>query len=163
MASSTASVWAPRLHPAVWVAATRTATVDTDRPANDRVVNGTTWAVVGRRSPRPQTQRRLSSKDGTVPTVVATTLATTAATPNTPTSTPSTARLVPVDTPETAEYRRRVPRWRRHQAAGGTTGGGLGEGMVDPSYRGMVGGGAVMTSRWATALGRSRQQVRCDL
>jgi len=45
----------------------------------------------------------LSSKDGTVPTAVASTLASTASTPNKPTSTPRIVRLVTVEIPDTAE------------------------------------------------------------
>lgn len=101
MAASTASVCQPRLRSAVRAEAARTASVDTTRPANDRVQNGATWRRSERCDWSNQTQRRLSSKDGTVPTAVATTLASAAFTPKSPTRTPSTVRLVSVAIPDT--------------------------------------------------------------
>ena len=64
---------------------------------------GVTWRRTDRWERSHQTHRRFSSKDGTVPTAVATTLATTASTPRRPTSIPRMVRLVAVATPDTAE------------------------------------------------------------
>jgi hypothetical protein len=81
----------------------RTVSVESTRPAKDRVQKGVTWRSTDRCDWSNHTQRRLSSKDGTVPTAVATTLASTASTPHSPTSTPSTVRLVTVEMPDTVE------------------------------------------------------------
>jgi hypothetical protein len=103
LAPSTASVCQPRLRSIVRAETARTAKVETTRPARDNEQNGVTCRSSARGDWSNQTQRRLSSKDGTVPTAVATTLARAALTPTRPTSTPRTVRLVTVATPETAE------------------------------------------------------------
>ncbi len=82
---------------------TRTVSVEITRPANESVQNGVIWRRTDRCEWSNQTQRRFSSKDGTVPTAVASTLATTASTPKMPTRTPRTVRLVTVEMPDTAE------------------------------------------------------------
>ena len=81
----------------------RTVNVESTSPANESVQKGVTWRSTERCDWSNQTQRRLSSNDGTVPTAVATTLASTALTPKSPTRTPSTVRLVTVLIPETVE------------------------------------------------------------
>jgi hypothetical protein len=103
LAASTANVCHPRLTSAVRADTARTVNVESTRPAKDSVQNGATWRRTDRCDWSNQTQRRLSSNDGTVPTAVASTLATTASTPNSPTRTPRTVRLVTVEMPETAE------------------------------------------------------------
>jgi hypothetical protein len=102
-AASTANVCQPRLRSIVRAETERTVSVESTSPAKDKVQNGVTWRSTDRCDWSNQTQRRLSSKEGTVPTAVASTLATTASTPNRPTRTPSTVRLVTVDMPDTAE------------------------------------------------------------
>lgn len=86
---------------AVAPAATCTASVESTSPLNESTQNGTTSAASERRPRRPQTQRRFSSNDGTVPTAVASTLDHAAGAANPPTSTPSTTRLVVVETIDT--------------------------------------------------------------
>jgi hypothetical protein len=103
LAASTASVCQPRLRSIVRAETARTARVETTRPAKDSAQNGVTCRSSARWDRSNQTQRRLSSKDGAVPTAVATTLARTAWTPKRPTRTPRTVRLVTVATPDTAE------------------------------------------------------------
>ena len=102
LAASTATRCQRGAQPAVCAAASPTAAVESARPASASAANGTTWASRARRPVTDQTQRRLSSNDGTVPTAVATTLAAAAPTPTTPTSRPNVTRLVVVATPETA-------------------------------------------------------------
>ncbi|HLN17685.1 MAG TPA: hypothetical protein VK277_13155 [Acidimicrobiales bacterium] len=65
-------------------------------------MKGTTWRRSDAGPRRRQTNRRLSSKDGTVPTAVATRFAHSASKPTTPTSNPSVVRLVSVETTDTA-------------------------------------------------------------
>ena len=87
-----------------WVAqaaARLTASVERARPANESVQNGPISASSERRPVRPQTQRRFSSNDGTVPTAVATTLAHPAASVAVATRPPSTHMLTPVEMTET--------------------------------------------------------------
>jgi hypothetical protein len=103
LAASTASVRGPSPQPAVRAAASFTARLETTRPVKERATNGRTWRPQARRPAWAQTQRRLSSNEGTVPTAVAATLAAPPREWRTPTTTPSTARLVAVETPETAE------------------------------------------------------------
>jgi hypothetical protein len=103
LATSTATVCQPRLRSTVRAEAARTAKVESTRPAKDNVQNGVTWRSTDRWEWSHQTQRRFSSKDGTVPTAVASTLASTASTPRRPTRRASTVRLVTVETPDTAE------------------------------------------------------------
>ena len=86
---------------AAHAAARLTARVESASPVNESIQNGTTSACTERRPVRRQTQRRLSSNDGTVPTAVAMTLATPAGIAVVLTSTPSTVRLVAVATSET--------------------------------------------------------------
>ena len=103
LAASTASVCQPRLRSTVRADTNRTASDEITRPAKDSVQNGVTWRRTDRCDWSNQTQRRFSSKEGTVPTAVASTLARTASTPKTPTSTPRMVRLVAVEMPDTAE------------------------------------------------------------
>ncbi len=79
-----------------------TAKVERARPENDRAQNGPTSAHSERRPDLPQTQRRLSSKEGTVPTAVAMTLAQPAVVVPVATSTPRMVRLTEVAMAETA-------------------------------------------------------------
>jgi hypothetical protein len=79
----------------------RTVKVERARPANDIAVKGMTSPSREGSPLLLHTQRRLSSKDGTVPTAVATTFAHPAARPSTPTRSPNTVRLVAVATTET--------------------------------------------------------------
>ena len=81
----------------------RTVNVESTSPAKERVQKGVTWRSTERCDWSNQTQRRLSSNDGTVPTAVAATLARTALTPKSPTRTPSTVKLVAVLIPDTVE------------------------------------------------------------
>jgi hypothetical protein len=82
-------------------AATATAALDRPRPAKDRAQKGTTWARTERGPAVAQTQRRLSSNEGTVPNAVAATLANTGARPSGPARRPSTSRLTEVETADT--------------------------------------------------------------
>ena len=81
----------------------RTVNVESTSPAKESAQKGVTWRSTERCVCSNQTQRRLSSNEGAVPTAVATTLATTALTPKSPTRTPSTVRLVTVLIPDTME------------------------------------------------------------
>jgi hypothetical protein len=101
LADSTARVWAQWPQPPVCPETHPTATVDTSSPAKDRAEKGTIWPISDRRSRRAQTHRRLSSKDGTVPTAVASTLADTAGMPTSPTRMNRTIRLIVVATADT--------------------------------------------------------------
>src|SRR5438270_23210 len=94
------ATWAPAR--AAHAAAPPTASVLRHSPARERTQKGITSATIERSPLFPHTQRRLSSKEGTVPTATATTLAQEA--PRTPVATrnPSTVRLVAVATPDTA-------------------------------------------------------------
>jgi len=83
--------------------AAATATVDTTSPEADSATKGSTWRATDRGPVARHTHRRLSSKDGTVPTAVATTLAAVAGVPTSPTSTARVTRLVDVATSDTAE------------------------------------------------------------
>lgn len=103
-ASSTATVCSRRPSVAVAAETNRTASVDSTSPSNDSEQNGTSCPKVGRRPPWDHTQRRFSSKDGTVPAAVATTFAHIAGKESTPTSTPSTVTLVRVETTDTEAY-----------------------------------------------------------
>jgi hypothetical protein len=103
LAASTAKVCQPRLRSTVRADTARTVNVESTSPAKERAQKGVTWRSTERCVWSNQTQRRLSSNDGAVPTAVAATLATTALTPKNPTRTPSTVRLVTVLMPETVE------------------------------------------------------------
>ena len=83
-------------------AAAPTARVDSANPANDRMQNGPISASTERRPRLPQTQRRLSSNEGKVPTAVAMTLAHVAGAARVATSVPSTVRLTVVAMTDTA-------------------------------------------------------------
>ena len=104
LASSTATVrpkaWKPMF--VAHRAARLTNTVDRPRPANDIATNGTTWRETERSPVSPQTHRRFSSNEGTVPIAVATTLAQPAGRVLVATNSPSTARLVVVAIADTA-------------------------------------------------------------
>jgi hypothetical protein len=87
---------------AVAEAARCTVRLESPSPAKDRAVNGTTWRARERLDRHRQTQRRFSSKDGTVPMAVATRLANNAPRPSTATPKARVMRLVAVamaDTP----------------------------------------------------------------
>lgn len=71
MATSTAAVCTSRPEPRVAAPASRTAIVETTRPARESAQYGTAWRMSAPGPRRPHTQRRLSSKEGTVPTAVA--------------------------------------------------------------------------------------------
>jgi hypothetical protein len=103
LASSTTSVRVAVETPAcvAQVAAPLTASVDRARPANESTQNGSTSAPNDRRPDLPHTHRRFSSKDGTVPTAVATTLAQPSGIDPVATSAPSTVRLTVVEISET--------------------------------------------------------------
>jgi hypothetical protein len=103
LAASTAKVCQPRPRSTVRADTARTVSVEITRPAKESVQNGVIWRSTERCEWSNQTQRRFSSKEGTVPTAVASALATTAFTPKMPTRTPRTVRLVTVETPDTAE------------------------------------------------------------
>ena len=96
-------MWLQWPHPEVRADTAPTATVETTSPVKERVQKGTIWPSSERRPPLLHTQRRLSSKDGTVPTAVATTFDQVAGIPARPTRTPSVTRLEVVDTTDTAE------------------------------------------------------------
>lgn len=78
-----------------------TAAVDRTRVTAERAVKGPTSRRTERGPERPQTQRRLSSKEGTVPTAVATTLAHAADMAPVATSSPKTIRLTAVEMADT--------------------------------------------------------------
>jgi hypothetical protein len=82
-------------------AARLTASVDKPSPAKESAQNGPISASTDRWPVRPQTQRRFSSNDGTVPSAVAVTLAQAALMAPVATSTPSTERLAVVEMAET--------------------------------------------------------------
>jgi hypothetical protein len=79
----------------------RTVSVESTRPAKDRVQKGVTWRSTDRCDWSNHTQRRLSSKDGTVPTAVAMTLAHSAGNDRTPTRSPRIDRPVMVEIADT--------------------------------------------------------------
>src|SRR5438105_11482906 len=103
LATSTARVRLKRLHPAAsaHAAVIRTASVERERPAKERMQKGTISAAIERRPDLPHTQRRLSSKEGMVPTAVAAALAQPAGRRATPTRTPSRLSPTAVDMAET--------------------------------------------------------------
>lgn len=104
MAISTAAVWSSRPDDVVAWPAKCTATLEMRSPANDSAENGTTCLPIETFPPRDQTQRRLSSNDGRVPTAVATRLDSTLVRAKAPTKTPSTVRLVAVEITDTEAY-----------------------------------------------------------
>jgi hypothetical protein len=104
LASSTAEVCSRRDDVAVAAPAKCTATLDTNRPVKARAQKGTTWRTNDGRPARDQTQRRLSSNEGTVPTAVATKFDSTPGIPASPTNAPRTERLVAVEIAETEAY-----------------------------------------------------------
>lgn len=78
-----------------------TASVDTPSDRNDRAQKGATSPATERRPPLPHTHLRFNSKDGTVPTAVATTLAQPAVAAPVPIRTTSTVRPTVVEMADT--------------------------------------------------------------
>src|SRR5438445_822077 len=95
---SSITYWASQRVPNTVTLAARAARA---RPVNDRAQKGATSARSDLGPRLRQTQRRLSSKEGTVPTPVAMTLAQPAVAVSVATSTPRTVRLVAVEMADT--------------------------------------------------------------